>query len=547
MYDLESRAPRAMGTPAAAAAANINSVVVTQEYLANLEARIAKLEQRADLQDITHPLLAAAATVSSDATPSTGHILTSNAQAQPHLSPHSSTHLGGPSQVAFDQSPAPSSSVIASQQGVFGLNSNQAGDANASDVSFHTLLQTVFPPTNAQHVAPEATSTSSLTKSADDSTPLPPYITAELPTRQEAQAMFDYYWGHTHRIYPFLQQRVIQDKYDALVRDPTMRRIWDAALLMMVFMASERIGGRAINEKSIKYWNVTERILASQPHHRSLVQVQTLILRGLFMQGTDDPAECWHIIGNAVRSAYFIGLHRPDPTMPDFEEKKRTWAVVCIIDANILFALDRPSCISTRMDVYPRVQPYLGEDPRACLFFSHWFDLVQIVKSYQPPPGVDMFSFLHESPTLPVDTVVAIVRDLESKIVQWKARLPPSLCLSEPPEISTLDAVTLSFRESMVRLLVHRPSLHLAVRHASMFTTPQPEALGESVAIIASTAMSTLRVLQRTLEMDVFSAPWWRLYFTTFSVVYTNHDHSSLVQQPHSRVALEDFSSSTPF
>ncbi|KAM0790408.1 hypothetical protein ACM66B_003290 [Microbotryomycetes sp. NB124-2] len=493
MYDLESRAQKSLEGAQP-------GLTITREYLATLEARIAKLEQRADLHEIAHPLLSSSTSslpTTSQATP-LGHS---------HVLPPLPPPPPPPPQLAAT---SPHSGITPGH-GVFGLNSNNHGDNPASDVSFQTLLTTVFPPTNAQHVAPDSAQSA---KNAADTTPLPAYVTAELPTPQEASAMFDYYFGHTHRIYPFLVETAVRNKYETLRREPTMRHVMDAALLMMVFMASERIGGRSISEKSIRYWTVTEQILASQPHNRSLVQVQTLILQGLFMQGTDDPTECWHIIGNAVRSAYFIGLHRPDASVPDFEERKRTWAVVCIIDANILFALDRPSCISTKLDVYPRVQPQVGEDPRACLFFSHWFELVQVVFSYTPPPGVDMFSFLHESPTLPVDAVAAIVRDLESRIVRWKSRLPPSLCLLEPPEVSTLDAITLSFREAMVRLLVHRPALHLVVRHASMFSTPQPEALGESVAIIASTALSTLRVLQRTLEMDVFTAPWWRLYFT---------------------------------
>lgn len=80
----------------------------------------------------------------------------------------------------------------------------------------------------------------------------------------------------------------------------------------------------------------------------SLGHVQALLIGVRYLQGSSCAAECWNILGLAIRIAYGLRLHRdpPDTDPPPLREtKRRVWFAAYTLDGLLSMIYERPSSI----------------------------------------------------------------------------------------------------------------------------------------------------------------------------------------------------------
>jgi hypothetical protein len=70
----------------------------------------------------------------------------------------------------------------------------------------------------------------------------------------------------------------------------------------------------------------------------SLISVQILLLRSLYLQSTNNAQKCWNTVGLAIRAAQGLGLHLDESSTGwrqsplEREMRKRIWHVCVLLD-----------------------------------------------------------------------------------------------------------------------------------------------------------------------------------------------------------------------
>jgi len=89
----------------------------------------------------------------------------------------------------------------------------------------------------------------------------------------------------------------------------------------------------------------------------SCIEVQYLLLRSQYLQGTQKSAETWTIHGLAVKAALQLGVHSSSASglfsTLEREYRKRTWFGCVMLDRTLSMTFGRPAAIP---DDYVRIE-----------------------------------------------------------------------------------------------------------------------------------------------------------------------------------------------
>ncbi|KAL8276582.1 hypothetical protein RQP46_011005 [Phenoliferia psychrophenolica] len=395
---------------------------------------------------------------------------------------------------------------------------------DASGVSFHSLILQHF----FLGVNPLLTGVISL---------------ADLPTPEVARGLFDYYFSHIHRLYPFLHEGSIRRSYEDFWESRHLEDVRSSftlgsvtsqlALHCAVFAMADKL--RAAPEKVTHlYYQTTQKLLAAQKViPQDILQVQVLLLNALFMQGSDDPEESWNLLGMAIRRGYGMGLHRllaPSRATPiERETRKRTWCACFTLDRLMTVSLDRPTAITTSTATYPLPIALPDEDPSLVDFFNTSTNLYRLLSD--GPSDLAAFSFLTLTPSS-LHAATTSLTLLESSFQNWLHTMPAQL-QRHPSGPNSEEAIVLTLRSYTTRLLIHRPLLSEAIRasHVDAVVPVLPEPsdpeyvralvlkqqaqsmVGKSLSTTLSTGVESILLLSQTQLTDTLSAGWYRLFY----------------------------------
>lgn len=180
-----------------------------------------------------------------------------------------------------------------------------------------------------------------------------------LPTRNKADQLLNIYWEIVYVLYPFVDKSHILQKYHDLFEGRTGddQDTMFVCLLNVMFALSSQLNG-AIKaedrESSARTYFERAKGLLDSWGVGSFQSVQVHLLLGQYFQSTNDPHQCWMMIGIAIRTAQSLGLHLPETTeaisSPRTRELMRiVWHGCVVMDRVVSMTYGRPPMISATL------------------------------------------------------------------------------------------------------------------------------------------------------------------------------------------------------
>jgi hypothetical protein len=187
----------------------------------------------------------------------------------------------------------------------------------------------------------------------------------ELPPHEKTTTLIEYYFKFTGLIYSYIHRETFLGTLERVRRQEysQVRRTWLGMLNMMLALAINKWldNGLSAEERAIECDLYYQRALRlcngvyssleygnAAPIFQSLLTntetaVQYLLLKGQFLQGSQNSIEAWTNHGLAVRIALQLGLHSTEVSKNyselEAEVRKRTWYGCVIIDRYVRLTL----------------------------------------------------------------------------------------------------------------------------------------------------------------------------------------------------------------
>lgn len=353
----------------------------------------------------------------------------------------------------------------------------------------------------------------------------------QLPMRQQARRMFDWFEGNTWAVYPLVDMRALRNSYNQLVegdgveaalREPGNQPI--ICLHFVVFALVDSISDETYTASNVGH--VALRMLRKHmdwPH--STTKVQALLIGAMLMQGIDHPGFSWDLLGYAVRAGYAVGLHDNETNKrfppAEREMRGRAWWTCYTFDRLVTVSIARPSAITQGADI-PLPEIMEGEPAGTINFFRDSIRLHQALADVVSNPPV---SFRHASPAF-VRSVVQQTHSLEQTYAAWC----DVAALNESSVPDARLATVLTLRGLTMRLLLHRRVMLAAIhdyipggaRHGQVTADTSLQhldarhrdlAFGISLGVIIETAIHTIGILDHDDADASLSAPWYQLFY----------------------------------
>ncbi|KAG2237037.1 hypothetical protein INT48_001805 [Thamnidium elegans] len=338
--------------------------------------------------------------------------------------------------------------------------------------------------------------------------------TLKKPARHQLDQIIGVYFSHLHPIIPIINKNKFLSQYH---HSPcAQNHILVQAVLAMTFrFASQYLPNQKdAVETSIGYFRkVVKRLRDSTRSKLSHVQAALLIVLYLDMEGGDVESLQWHTLGQAIRMAQDLGLHRScagwNLPRSEIETRHRVFYACYVMDRWHGARSGKPLTILDRDFDTEMPSPYeitdddcnseSGQGLPIYRVFSLFIQLSEILgrvlKSLYAPNSKNSNS----NANLDDPTIVAV---LNRRLEIWKASLDEPL---DGVFLSELNKINFKIYYSAVILLLHRP-----------FSTLSPsehphlqQAITESEKLCRNTAKELNEIVTR------------RQYQTTHPAYYT--------------------------
>ena len=262
----------------------------------------------------------------------------------------------------------------------------------------------------------------------------------------------------------------------------------------------------------------------------SIEKVQTLLLGARYLQSCNSPAECWNVLGLAIRIAYGLELHRPPNDELDYiakETRKRVWSACFGLDKLLSMIYGRPAATSTSTFTTPlpedldddciQINRILYPTPRTPSIISF---SIQVTKLYRV---LESTSCLYDQRKMTLDKLASTIFSLDEEFEEWNRALPEHLKVHDDGDKHDNEqALILALRANMVRILIHRQSLALTLSFLSGSSGENRGSEGlknkmfqNSRNICVQTAMKTINLvgLRHEKTTDAVGPSWFNLYY----------------------------------
>ncbi|KAL6889950.1 hypothetical protein GGI43DRAFT_416099 [Trichoderma evansii] len=331
-----------------------------------------------------------------------------------------------------------------------------------------------------------------------------------LPPRKTADKLASAYWELVYPLYPFIDRSLIEESY---------RSIWsgdsapmDESMAMCMVNLIFALGAQLTDSIELEHRKASANMYFKRAQDLlrldlwdvgSTELIQCLLLMGQYLQTTDNPHQCWMVIGHAIRVAQELGFHLSEysldlPSSRETELVRRIWHGCVMMDRVLSMTFGRPPMISKQLsDTVPlpiavddallgpqrlAVQPEgLPSETdffvRALLMYGIVYDI--LIELYSGATSSTQNSSFISSPHQHGSVNMAKILELDGALMAWSHNLPPHLQAESPESardsISRRGAVVCRVRFLHARILLFRPIL-------SQFCLPQnrPEKPGES-------------------------------------------------------------------
>ncbi|KAK2000878.1 hypothetical protein LX36DRAFT_653935 [Colletotrichum falcatum] len=329
-----------------------------QEYVASLQKQIEELHQANDQLRQEAAAVSAAAAANATAT----------AEGQP---PASVAHSVPPDQGSLGAGVnSPVSAMGATR--VSGSSYNPQDDELYGQSSIHSLLREVSRPGHRPRTASVAFPDRESAASAESALASAEFA---LPPRQVADQLLGLYFGNVHIFYPWTHSVSFRQRYESLWTSTgypgsSVGEVGDIGLggdrcpatsffcaLNAMFALGCEFSDMPQKESASATFSVRMKSLLHMGilDRGDLSHVQALLLAGHYLLASQNPIECYNVIGLACRCAVGLGLQserHADRRLPvENEVRRRVWYGCLQSELTVCMTLGRPPLLPTTADV----------------------------------------------------------------------------------------------------------------------------------------------------------------------------------------------------
>ncbi|KAL4929566.1 transcription factor domain-containing protein [Aspergillus undulatus] len=395
-----------------------------------------------------------------------------------------------------------------------------------------------------------------------------------LPPRALADHLVDCYIAKIHTLYPFVHKEAFLSLYHAIwmsgnsgsnifnnsgigLGDPAVTVTTFYYGLNMVFatgcLFSDLLGTERETTSEAFFYRCKPALDVDYLERGDLALVQVLMLMSHYLQGSQTPNRCWHVIGTACRMAQAIGLHSiTGDERRSFAQKqirRRVWHGCMMLDLAASTMLGRPAMTS-----HPQSVPlpeaiddyYLSPDFVICLQPPNtpsrveWFvatlklhELLRRMSKLTNHVTTEAYSGRYPDQEMAHDIQqVQYVTQIDLELENCRANIPKPLnweSIEDNEQDPMLrEKYLLKARFLYVRILAYRPVLSQSLDHVRVKTNDanrileKPETgiysnltMNCSVLCVQS-AIDLISLVNETCRTELASV-WFYNVFYTFS------------------------------
>lgn len=370
-----------------------------------------------------------------------------------------------------------------------------------------------------------------------------------LPHESQVLELAQDYFGNTGYLFPYIHADTFFKVYQGMKEDDfrSVNMSWLALFNMIMANAMcSRTDDRVSFDDRVSASEVFYQRAVGLTNQRNmqgtnLEMVQYLLLMAQYLQGTQRTVLTYAVHGQAVRSAFQIGLQSEEVNkrFPPLEQeaRKRTWFACMLLDRTLSMTFGRPGSVPDRYirmehpkHIHEWTNHYVpAAEPTLCLdFYNATIDLYRTTWNV-----IDILygqnlgkNGANEETSALIQYVVRFEQDLDD----WVARLPEALkpvphdWMGGPSNAARLRTI-LSMRYFNLKCLLHRPIVMKLLDNGGRdFDTRREETesfnemlVWQSVSSIVDSSTRIITLLSRLGSQKAsVGAYWFSLYYSQF-------------------------------
>jgi hypothetical protein len=178
-----------------------------------------------------------------------------------------------------------------------------------------------------------------------------------LPPRQVADSLIALYWKIVYPLYPYVDRFEIETAYQSLWTGHYDEPMF-LCMLNIIFALSCQLSDTIKPEQreasaDVFFVRARETLNFNVWQAGSVQSVQAFLLLAQYLQSTNEPHQCWIVIGLAIRTAQSLGLHLPETSEGvssprNRELLRKVWHGCVLMDRFLSMTYGRPAMIGKR-------------------------------------------------------------------------------------------------------------------------------------------------------------------------------------------------------
>jgi hypothetical protein len=178
-----------------------------------------------------------------------------------------------------------------------------------------------------------------------------------LPPRHVADSLMALYWKIVYPLYPYVDRYEIETAYQSLWTGHYDEPMF-LCMLNIIFALSCQLSDTIKPEQreasaDVFFARARETLNFNVWQAGSIQSVQAFLLLAQYLQSTNDPHQCWIVVGLAIRTAQSLGLHLPETSegvsSPRIRELlRKVWHGCVLMDRFLSMTYGRPAMIGKR-------------------------------------------------------------------------------------------------------------------------------------------------------------------------------------------------------
>ncbi|KAI9745107.1 MAG: hypothetical protein M1818_001385 [Claussenomyces sp. TS43310] len=367
----------------------------------------------------------------------------------------------------------------------------------------------------------------------------------QLPPKAHAYRLAEYYWCHSHTLYPFVRKAQFMGSLEKMYNDPEDLSLrssssWLYTMWMIFAIGSTTLSSVMITEEteSIAFWNEAMTHFDATLEEGNIAALNGILLQvsysffnqvGPRYDGTAakllEFPDTWYLIGMAIRLALGMGLHTKaskfSVSMPKSvqEYRSRIFFSLYMMDRLVSITLGRPFGLR---DEDIEIEPFAAADdcnilqdrilPHEGLTLPATAVPLHILSLRKLAGEIFQEIYSNRNVSLSQPDRDSIIRKLHEQLIDWRRGMPFPLPESQTLRVPHLSTTWFDLNYHNHVIMLYRPSPLC------------PVITVEKVTILADAAMMSIRHISTMHRQQKYAFNWlnlFSLFTSTLALIYS--------------------------